>query len=70
MSVYRCDICDDYKDADIHGCEEHREDPFKCICSDCHMYSDPEFGCFRCGKANRYVKYCKITDQYYCEECV
>ena len=35
MSVYRCAICDEYKDADIHGCNEHPTDECECICDDC-----------------------------------
>jgi hypothetical protein len=35
MSIYRCGICDDYKDADYHGCNEHPTDEFACICDRC-----------------------------------
>jgi len=36
MSVYRCENCDDYYDADFQGVEEH---PFKelvCVCEGCY----------------------------------
>jgi hypothetical protein len=36
MSVYRCAMCEDYKDADVHGCEEHPNDECECICEDCY----------------------------------
>lgn len=35
MSAYRCGICEEYKDADIHGCCEHPSDECECICDDC-----------------------------------
>jgi hypothetical protein len=35
MSIYRCGICDEYKDADKHGCLEHPTDKWECICEDC-----------------------------------
>lgn len=70
MSVYRCGICEETKDADMHGCNEHPKDEFSCICDDCHMYSNPEFACFRCNVADRETHYCKITDQYFHEVCV
>ncbi len=70
MSVYRCALCDEVKDADISGCNEHRTNDMECICDDCHMYSDPDFACFRCNQADREVKYCEITDQYYHDKCI
>jgi hypothetical protein len=38
MSIYRCEQCDSYCDADIEGVEEH---PFKklvCICERCYEF--------------------------------
>lgn len=35
MSIYRCGMCDEYKDADQHGCFEHPNDEFECICNEC-----------------------------------
>lgn len=37
MSVYRCDICENYFDSDYHGCEENANDETSCICENCHM---------------------------------
>ena len=30
-----CGHCDEYKDADIHGCFENPKDPYSCICDKC-----------------------------------
>ena len=38
MSVYRCNYCDEYRDADIHECHEDPRDEFECICYDCSMH--------------------------------
>jgi len=38
MSIYRCAICEEYKDADMHGCYEHPTDEFENICEECDMY--------------------------------
>ena len=35
MSIYRCGICEEYKDADFHGCEEHPTNEMECICESC-----------------------------------
>lgn len=35
MSMYRCNYCDEYKDADIHGCFEDPRDECGCICDKC-----------------------------------
>jgi hypothetical protein len=35
MSIYLCIECDDYKDVDFHGCNEHPKDEFECICDSC-----------------------------------
>jgi hypothetical protein len=70
MSVYRCDGCGQCKDADFDGCEQHPTDNSKCLCDDCHMYSDPDFACFRCNQADKHTKYCKVTDQYYHDKCI
>ena len=69
MSVYRCAICENLFDTDYQDCEAHRKTG-ECICVDCWMYSDPEFACCVCKKADRSVKYCKIKDQYFHEECL
>lgn len=46
MSIYICAICDEYKDADISGCNEHPTDECECICDDCFEklsdYNDKE----------------------------
>jgi hypothetical protein len=70
MSCYRCDICEEFKDADYDGCEEHRQKADILICEECHTYSDPEYACNYCDTADAEVKYCKITDQYFHEGCV
>jgi hypothetical protein len=35
MSVYRCDRCENYYDADYEGCFEHPTDPTACLCESC-----------------------------------
>lgn len=37
MSIYRCGICEEYKDADLHGCCEWKESEYDNICEDCEM---------------------------------
>lgn len=45
MSVYRCPECDEYQDADFHGCYEHPKDEWECICYDCLMnFNEEEIG--------------------------
>lgn len=36
MSIFRCNYCDNLKDADIHGCMEDPRDDCECLCEDCH----------------------------------
>ena len=36
MSIFRCSHCDNYVDADIHGCEEDPRNEYECVCEDCH----------------------------------
>lgn len=66
MSVYRCEMCDCTKDADFDGCNEHAKNEFAMVCDACHE----DHGCHYCGKASLDTVYCKITDQYYHEECI
>ena len=66
MSVYRCGSCGEFRDADYHGCNEHPFDEMECICDSC----EEDYGCYHCGKTTKDNKYCKITDQYYCEGCI
>jgi len=35
MSVYKCGICEEYKDADFSGCNEHPSNEMECICDEC-----------------------------------
>lgn len=35
MSVYRCSECEEYKDADEHGCNENPRNEYECICDNC-----------------------------------
>ena len=35
MSIYRCGICDEVKDADEHGCNENPNDEWSAICDEC-----------------------------------
>ena len=35
MSVYRCNYCDQYKDADFDDCIEDPRDECECICDSC-----------------------------------
>lgn len=37
MSIYRCGICEQYKDADMSGCYENPFCEFTCICEECDM---------------------------------
>jgi hypothetical protein len=46
MSIYRCGICDEYKDVDFHGCNEHPHDEYECICDDCETEKLPEYEMF------------------------
>lgn len=67
MSVFRCGDCDNIIDGDYEGCEEHPFDDTKCLCIECHG----KYSCYYCGEV-RYgpmMRYCKITDEYYCEVC-
>jgi hypothetical protein len=36
MSIFRCSCCDEYADADIHGCQEDPRNEWECVCDDCH----------------------------------
>lgn len=65
MSVYRCEQCNNYCDADFEGCYEHPFNELVCICESCH----DQYACYHCSEVKKDNKYCKITDQYYCEEC-
>ena len=35
MSAYRCYECEEFKDADFHGCNESPDDECECICDAC-----------------------------------
>lgn len=35
MSIYRCDMCEEYRDRDFHGCNEDSRNDCKCICDSC-----------------------------------
>lgn len=59
MSVYRCTMCDQTKDADFSGCNEGE------VCDSCQ-----EYACYYCEKADTETLYCKITDQFYHAKCV
>lgn len=39
MSIYRCAICEEYKDADYQGCEEHPFFEFEIVCETCYLDS-------------------------------
>jgi len=41
MSVYRCDICEEYKDADYAGCNENPKNEYGCICDECEEAIQP-----------------------------
>ena len=36
MSIYHCEICEDLKDADYHGCNESPNDECECVCDQCY----------------------------------
>ena len=38
MSIYRCEKCDDYCDADLEGIEEHPHQPLVCVCERCYEF--------------------------------
>ena len=40
MSVYRCGICEDVKDADFEGCFEHPTNEMECICYECMLNNE------------------------------
>jgi len=40
MSIYRCGLCEEYKDADVHGCCAHPSNPYVGICEDCESSYD------------------------------
>lgn len=42
MSVYRCGMCEEYKDTDDHGCYEHPDNEWLNICEECHMELEDE----------------------------
>lgn len=35
MSIYRCNICDEDRDADFHGCNESPYNKDECMCDAC-----------------------------------
>jgi len=35
MSIYRCQLCDQFKDADFDDCYESPYDECECICEGC-----------------------------------
>ena len=35
MSIYLCHECDEYRDVDSHGCREHPNNEWECICEAC-----------------------------------
>lgn len=35
MSCYKCDFCEEIRDADFHGCNENPKDECGCICDSC-----------------------------------
>lgn len=37
MSTYRCGICEELKDEEIHECIEHPFEEFSCICLECDL---------------------------------
>ena len=42
MSVYLCDICEAYVDADYLGCNESPISMYGCVCDDCFNEIDNE----------------------------
>lgn len=42
MSVYRCNRCENYYDADYEGCFEDKTDPLGMLCCTCDMYQDED----------------------------
>ena len=42
MSIFFCDYCDRYRDADFHGCVEHPQDECESICEDCAQRAECE----------------------------
>lgn len=35
MSIYRCTRCEQYKDADLDGCNQYLDDELTELCDDC-----------------------------------
>lgn len=36
VSIYRCESCNDYYDADMEGIEEHPRQELVCVCESCY----------------------------------
>ena len=64
MSIMRCESCNYTVDTDyddmiyVHVLSGD-------ICKCCAF----ELGCYDCGELKDEMKYCKVTDQYYCSDC-
>lgn len=42
MSIYQCNRCENYYDADYEGCFEDKKDPFGCLCCTCDLNQEEE----------------------------
>lgn len=40
MSIFWCNDCNDFKDADFKGCHEDPQDNTASICTDCHELNE------------------------------
>lgn len=66
MGAYKCEECEWVFDDDENLCYEHPFMEIGLLCEDCHS----DFGCYSCGEVKKENKFCKITDQWYCDNCV
>jgi hypothetical protein len=59
MSIYKCGVCDRYRDADIHGYMEHPKKEDECVCDNCHEELSAQACPMHCyGGCN----YCLMTE--------
>jgi hypothetical protein len=64
MSVYLCDMCDNYVDADYLGCNESPISMYGCVCDDCFNNLDPDHVSVKPRNLRDYVGADKLYAQW------
>ncbi len=67
MSIYRCALCENICNADMHGCnEDNWNDTFDNVCDKCST----ENSCSICHEnTNESLCYCDQSQNYYHDSC-